>query len=46
MTIIQKRKKKTKIADKFFRGKLSDNKLPNFSQIGSGAADMELETYS
>ena len=45
MTIIRKRKKKTKIADTGFKENYLTISWPNFSLNGSGAADLELKTY-
>ena len=41
-----KRKKKTKIADNVFEENYLTISWPNFSEIGSGAADLELKTYA
>jgi len=46
MTIIQKRKKKTQIADTVFEENYLTISWPNFSQIGPGSADLELEKYA
>ena len=42
---MRKRKKKTKIADAFFEENYLTISWSNFSQMGSGAADLELKTY-
>ena len=41
---MRKRKKKTKIADTVFEGNYLTISWPNFSQMGSGAADLKLKT--
>jgi len=46
MTIIRKRKKKTKIADTVFEENYLTISWPNFSQIGLEAADLELTKYA
>ena len=41
---MRKRKKKTKFADTAFERNYLTISWPNFNQMGSGAADLELKT--
>jgi len=43
---MQKWKKKTKLADTVFKENYLTTSWPNFSQIGPGAANLELKKYA